>query len=128
MFDLNGLAVIADGKSATVYRNHAHEGIALEKLATIDHKSLHSDGAADRRSDSKNREDVQEAQFAKLLAQRIGALVAEHKATQVIIAADPAMLGHLRQAYPQALKPLIVKELHKDLTKLNGEDLAKAIA
>lgn len=73
--------------------------------------------------DERDRE-----QFARDLIERLTLGVNEHRFSQLLLVAPPAMLGALRNLLDQGLRERVIAELDKDLTKLPAHELPEHLA
>jgi protein required for attachment to host cells len=64
------------------------------------------------------------ADFAAELMARMEKEHDERKYDRLIVCAPPAMLGTLREAVPERLRPHIMAEVDKDLTKVPTDEIA----
>lgn len=127
MLKKNALVVVADGHSATLYRNTAEGAIALYADQTLTPKGLADQGAGNSRVETSPK-DEDEATFARQVAEAVNALVLANKADEVVVVADPSTLGAMRPHYHKELQARLVKELAKTLVKASPDEIARAIA
>lgn len=107
----DALVVIADGGSARVFRNRGNErDLMLHQFDMLELMNSNDDGPAGVMPDGASGYRIDEATFAKQLAQRLneGALKQQYK--DVVLVADEKTLGVIR--------PLLHKET---LDRLRGE-------
>lgn len=76
--------------------------------------------AVDDRRDAHH--DEIERKFARLVVERMAALIRERDARYAILAAGPTMLGHLRE-HRELLPRVEIGELPKHLTELSAHEL-----
>lgn len=126
MLKKNTLVVVADGHSATLFRNTDAQGVALAEVQKLSPKDLADVGSGQAPEETSPR-DEDEATFAVQLAKRLNAIVLKHKAEDVVIVADPSTLGSMRKAYHKELQGRIVKEISKNLTGSSLADIEKAV-
>ena len=86
-------------------------------------------GGAHGYDDHRDRH-IQESErrFAKQIAAAAADAVARQKAGCLVLAADPRMMGHLRDAMSDIAAGIRVKEVAKDLTKLSAYELHEHLA
>ncbi len=133
--------VIADGEKYLLLRNKGDEEFL--HLEVVGHdtspnapaRELSTDRAG-RQHDAKRELDgniaawgtsameetdwhrVEEARFARHVAETLGEMAASGRFDKIVVIADPRSLGEFRTAYDDRLKARIVAEIDKDLTNL----------
>ncbi|MFN3526107.1 MAG: host attachment protein [Paracoccus sp. (in: a-proteobacteria)] len=127
MLPQNALIVVADGHSATLYRNEARHGIELTDPRRVTPESL-SDPATTPELDEISPRDEEEAAFAVQLTRHLNALVLKNKVDDVVIVADPSTLGVMRKHYHKELQFRLRKELPKTLTNVDIRAIQEALA
>lgn len=115
MLPQNALVVVADGHSATLFRNDARHGIELTDPRRVTPDSL-ADPATTPEFDEISPRDEEEAAFAVHLTQHLNALVLKNKVEDIAIIADPSTLGVMRKHYHKELQFRLRKELAKTMT------------
>lgn len=86
-------------------------------------------GGAHGYDDHRDRHaEENERRFAKQIVAATAEALAQQKAGCLVVAADPRMMGHLRDAMGSSAPGLKVKEVAKDLTKLSTHDLHEHLA
>lgn len=115
MLPHNTVVVVADGHSASIFRNVARHGIELVQMETVTPASL-SDPATTPVLDEISPRDEEEAGFAARLTRHLNMMVLKHKMEDVAIIADPSSLGVMRKHYHKELQLRLRKELAKTLT------------
>ncbi|MBC9245343.1 host attachment protein [Paracoccus sp. 11-3] len=120
MLPHNTLVVVADGHSATLYRNVAKHGVELSEVEKLSPGDLDKQSAGAVMDEGSPRAE-EEAGFAAQLAQYLNALALKHKYDDLAVAADPSTLGVMRKHYHKELQFRLRKELSKTLT---NSDLA----
>lgn len=137
--------LVANGAYARIIRQLEagdKNGTLLEDLVLeVDHKQLReimSDrpgrsfaSQGRRRSAMEYASDPvheQEARFAHTLIEELERHYANHGFDQLVIIAEPRMLGALRQKLSGVLRPTVVKEIARDLTKLPKPELMEAVS
>ncbi|MCF3972934.1 baeRF12 domain-containing protein [Paracoccus salsus] len=116
MLSRNALVVVADGHSATLFRNRARHGLELEQTRHLTQQDF-----TDGELVAESTRDIDEAAFATGLAEYLNNLVLRQKADELAIVADPATLGQMRKKYHKQLEQRLAKEVAKTL---NGADVA----
>lgn len=126
MLSHNALVVVADGHSATLYRNMSKSGIELKEAEQVTPKSLADQSPSNAPEESSPKQE-DEATFAAQVAERLNRLVLGHKAEEVAVIADPTTLGVMRKHYHKELQSRLVKEVAKTLTNADTDAIAKAL-
>jgi len=107
--ELTGKELFTDAHSGT---NHASSGASYEY---DDHRERH-------------RREI-ERRFAKRVAQATADFARNHGAQKLVLAAEPQMLGMLRQVLPSALpKEVTLVELARDLSWHTPERIRSALS
>lgn len=114
MLPHNALVVVADGHSATIFRNTARQGLELTEVEKVTPHSL-ADGPKAHLDEISPR-DEEEAGFAAQLSRHLNAMVLKHKFDDIAIIADPSTLGVMRKHYHKELQLRLRKEVAKTLT------------
>jgi protein required for attachment to host cells len=133
--------VVAD---RTCARFLAESGSRLDVIAEIEHpegKLRNIDRDADRpgrthdatgtRHAYERAESAQEritAQFARRLAKRIGALRTEHRYDELVLVAEPGLLGILRDALDAPTAKTVRRTIGKDLVHVPIHELPGRLA
>lgn len=137
--------LIADGARARIIRQAdvkaGADGQTEDLVFAIDHKPLReimsdrpgrsfaSEGARRSAMDYRSEpEREQEVRFAHTLLEELERRLLDGDFEQLVIVAEPRMLGALRQKLSPALRRTIVAEVAKDLTKVPRQELGAAIA
>lgn len=120
------LVVVADGHSATLFRNTARHGIELSETERVTPESLNQPKAGDVNPDIVPAADP--AVFAARLVDHLNDLVLKHKADDIVIIADPSTLGMLRKRYHKELQFRLRREVAKNLTNSDLRDIEDALS
>ncbi|MFC3169756.1 MULTISPECIES: host attachment family protein [Paracoccus] len=127
MLNHNAMVVVADGHSATLFRNSAKHGIDLTEAERLTPESLDQqktdDGAP---AIVPGGEDA--ATFASQLADHLNAMALKHKFDDIVVIADPSTLGILRKRYHKELQFRLRKEIAKNLTNSDLSAIEDALA
>lgn len=126
MLSQNALVVVADGHSATLFRNTAKRGVALEQVSRLSHGDL--TGGPVAQPDEVGIKDSDEQAFAARLARHLNDLVLKNKADEVVVVADPSTLGVMRKHYHKELSARITREVPKTLTNADLTSIEQAVA
>lgn len=125
MLPHNALVVVADGHSATLFRNTAKSGLELSETTKVTQESLSGDGA---QMDEGSPRDDEEATFAAQLSRHLNAMVLKNKFEDIAIIADPSTLGVMRKHYHKELQLRLRKEVAKTLTNSNIQTIQNSLS
>ncbi len=67
--------------------------------------------------------EAAKADFIRTIAAELGALLKQGQFDQLMLVAPPGVIGELKGALSDVTAKTVVKELHKDLTKIPDHDL-----
>ena len=125
MIPHNTLVVVADGRAARLFRNLGDEsGLKLRQTAEMDESDAMDAGP----SGSQPRDnDVGEAAFAKVLADRINRAALCNGFDHIVLAADPTTLGEIRPQLHKEVAGRMIAEVAKDWTNTPLEQIEKAL-
>jgi protein required for attachment to host cells len=129
----DALVFVGDGRKALFLRNEGDEvypNLKTEQVMTDENPRTRDQGAdrpgrTFKSADTNRRASVQETdwheleeqQFAKNVAAALDDFVRSHDVKALVVAAPPATLAELRQAFKPDIKERILAEVDKDLTK-----------
>jgi len=72
--------------------------------------------------------DLELLETAKIVASHLDKkVVQDHKYKELIVIADPKLLGHLKQKFSKNLKKVITKEIPKDFAHHEAEDIERCV-
>lgn len=125
MLPHNALVVVADGHSATLFRNTAKSGLELSETTKVTQESLSGDGA---QIDEGSPRDDEEATFAAQLSRHLNAMVLKDKFEDIAIIADPSTLGVMRKHYHKELQLRLRKEVAKTLTNSDIQTIQNSLS
>lgn len=119
MIPHNTLVVVADGRSARLFRNQGDEsGLKLQQTTEMDAET----------SGSQPRDNqVGEAVFARALTERINGAALRNSFEHLVLAADPATLGEMRRHLHKEAAARLLAEVAKDWTNTPLEQIEKAL-
>lgn len=120
------LVVVADGHSATLFRNTAKHGIELTETERITLESLNQPRAGNAIPDAEPADDP--ATFPARLVDHLNDMVLKHKADDIVIIADPSTLGALRKRYHKELQFRLRREVAKNLTNSDRHHIEDALS
>ncbi len=119
------MVVVADGRHARVFRNYGDtRALKLQQDQALDAEIAQGNGPSG--SQPKDN-DVGEAAFAKVLAERINQAALRHRFDHVVLVADPATLGEMRPQLHQETRQRMLAEIAKDWTNVPLEQVEKAL-
>lgn len=107
----DALVVIADGAGARIFRNQGNaRDLMLHQFEMLELMNMNDDGPAGVMPDGASGYRIDEATFAKQLAERLNDGALKQQYEDVVLVADEKTLG--------AMRPLLHKET---LARLRGE-------
>lgn len=127
MLSHNALVVVADGHSATIYRNSARHGIDLTEAERITSESLNQPKPGDGSPNIVPGSDEPET-FATQLADHLNAMALKHRFDEIAVIADPSTLGIMRKRYHKELQFRLRKEVAKNLSNSDLRAIQEALA
>ena len=125
MIPHNTLVVVADGRAARLFRNHGDESaLKLHQTETMDTSDALDAGP----SGSQPRDnDVGEAAFVKVLAERINRSALRNGFEHLVLVADPTTLGEIRPQLHKEVAQRMLAEVSKDWTNTPLDQIEKAL-
>lgn len=126
MLPHNALVVVADGHSATLFRNSAQHGIELTESERLTSESLNQPRPGDGSPDIVPSDDA--ATFVAQLADHLNAMALKHTFDDIAVIADPSTLGILRKRYHKELQFRLCKEVTKNLSNSDLRAIEDALA
>ena len=117
--------VVATGEEAKTFRI---------RNGSLDHQGdwspgdLADEGPAGKTPPEMSPGELNEATFAKMIAERLYKIAHAGKFDALILAADPGTLGQIRPSLHQEVSSKIVLELAKTLTNSSVDDIERSIA
>ena len=125
MIPHNTLVVVADGRAARLFRNHGDESaLKLHQTETMDTSDALDAGPSG--SQPRNN-DVGEAAFVKVLAERINRSALRNGFEHIVIVADPSTLGEIRPQLHKEVGARMIAEVAKDWTNTPLEQIEAAL-
>ncbi len=120
--------VVADGTHARFLHNVAEGAdVSLAQDYVIEPFELEDDGPAGIQPPETDASYIDEATFAKQLANRLNAAALKHEYEHLVLVADPQTLGQMRPLLHKETRKRMVGELGKTLTGAPLEDLERAL-
>ena len=124
----HALIVVADGVHAKFFRNSSHDGNpVLSSDGELKPHHLVGEGPAGKAPPEMSRQEIEEATFAKQLANDLYRRVHAGDFTALVLIADPQTLGQMRPLLHKEVQARIVLEIAKSLTKATTADIQKAL-
>lgn len=121
--------VVADGGKARMLRN-VGEGmkLTLKQEHLLDTQNMEAEGGPSGRQPPETAGSyIDEATFAKELANRLNAAALKDEFAHLVLVADPQTLGQMRPQLHQETTKRLVGELAKTLTNSPLADIEKAL-
>lgn len=136
--------LIADGTRARVFEHH--RSLRSFELVFEDDRPELRDSAGMRDSDRPGRihesvgqvrhamqphttpDERNREEFSRDLIERMRLGANEHRFSQLLLVAPPAMLGALRSHLDEGLRERVIAELDKDLTRIPAHELPEHLA
>jgi protein required for attachment to host cells len=128
------LVVVADGGSARVFTNvgsdHAlvlrqHEELQIQALTE---QGVSGQGPSGAMPNDMSQSQLNEATFAKQLAEQLNEDALNNRYAHLVLVADPQTLGRIRPLLHKQTQQRLLKDLAKDLTNSPLEDIQRALA
>ena len=125
MIPHNTLVVVADGRAARLFRNQGDESaLKLHQTELLDTSDALDSGP----SGSQPRDnDVGEAAFVKVLADRINRSALRNGFDHIVLVADPSTLGEIRKQLHKEVDARMIADVAKDWTNTPLEQIEKAL-
>lgn len=122
------LVVVADGTGARMFRNSGHgTKVSLTVDGELKPSNLLNDGPAGKRPTESSAQEIDEAIFAKQLANELYRRAHSGNFAALVLIADPQTLGQIRPSLHQEVKDRLVVELDKTLTHAALDEIEKAL-
>ena len=129
MADLNypdrTFVVVATGEEAKTFR--IANG-SLDHQADWSPAGLADDGPAGKTPPEMSARELNEATFAKQIAERLYKMAHAGEFEKLILIADPDTLGQIRPSLHQSVSDRIILDMAKTLTNSTMNDIDRAIA
>lgn len=128
------LIVVADGGSARVFTNVGERGkLQLKqhgelRVEDFNAQGLSGQGPSGAVPKDMSTSQLNEATFAKQLAQQLNDDVLKQRYKHLILIADPKTLGHIRPQLHKEVQERLLKEIAKDFTNSTLDDIQRALA
>lgn len=123
------LIIVADGGGARLLRNvggvFEYELVQMDSLAP---QNLDDDGPAGAMPAEVRGEEIDEATFAKQLANHLNALALKNGFEHAVLIADPQTLGQIRPSLHKQVGDRLLVEIPKNLTNAPIPDIVRALS
>jgi protein required for attachment to host cells len=128
------LVVVADGGSARVFTNvgngrtlqlKQHEELQIQDISAQGVSGQGPSGAVPK---DMSISQLNEATFAKQLAQQLNDDALNNRYSHLILIADPKTLGHIRPQLHKEVESRLLRDIAKDLTNAPLEDIQRALS
>ena len=113
------------------FRVHLSVDAAALSLVQIDLRELmnmNDDGPSGVQPAGDTGQQIDEATFAKQLAQQLNEGALKQRYAHVVLVADPRTLGEIRPQLHKETQARLVRELDRDLTNVPLPDIERALA
>lgn len=124
----NAFVVVADGVGARFFRNSGQPlKVALKADGAFKPEHLAGGGPAGKRPPEMTHQEIDEATFAKQLANELNRRALSHEFDALVLIADPQTLGQIRPLLHKEVNSRLTAEYAKNLTKATLEEIQKAL-
>lgn len=122
------LILVADGGKARLLRNVGSDNaLTLRQEQLIEPENLDDDGPSGSQPQGADGFFLDEATFAKQLANRLNAAALKNEFAHLILIADPQTLGQIRPQLHVETRDRMVGELAKTFTNTPLEEIEAAL-
>ena len=123
------LVVVADGEGARVFRNIGNDqALTLQQQDLLELMNMNDDGPAGLMPAESTGRQLDEATFAKQLANRLNDGALKDRYAHLVLIADPQTLGQMRPLLHKETEQRLVAEIAKTLTNSPLEDIERALS
>lgn len=123
------LVIVADGGGARVLRNvGAAFSPELVQDEVLTPQNLNDDGPAGPIPTETRGEEIDEATFAKQVANWLNARALRQGFDNLVLMADPQTLGQIRRSLHAEVTGRLIAEIDKNLTNAPLEDVTRALS
>lgn len=124
----NALVVVADGGGARVFRNEGEDGeLSLHQFDVLEVMNVNDDGPAGSMPGESTGAQIDEATFAKQLAQGLNGAALKHQFEHLVLVADPITLGRMRPLLHKETLQRLVAEVNKTLTNAPLDQIERSL-
>lgn len=125
----DALVVVADGRGARVFRNKGTaQALALHQEDLMELMNSNDEGPAGAVPPETGGKELNEATFAKQLAQCLNDGALNHRYQHLVLVADPQTLGQIRPLLHDEVRARLLGEVAKTLTNSPVEDIQRALS
>lgn len=122
------LVVVADGTGARVFRNRGDErSPSLQQVELLEPMILDDDGPSGSMPGESSASQIDEATFAKQLAQALNQAALKQQFEHLVLMADPATLGRIRPQLHKEVQQRLLTEIAKTMTNSPLGDIERAL-
>lgn len=122
----DALVVVADGNGARLFRNVGDaNSVKLRQDKTID--PIEMNGPSGSAPKDMSIKQMDEATFAKQLADWLNDKALKNAYSHLVLIADPSTLGHIRPQLHKETEQRMVAEVGKTFTNAPIEDIERAL-
>ncbi len=121
--------VISSGAQAKFFRARAKgDGLSLEADGRLEPSNLDNDGPSGKQPPEQSKQEMNEATFAKQLANHLYELGYNKDEKNFVLVIDPDTLGELRPILHREVSKKVVLEIAKTLISHTTEEITKIIS
>lgn len=122
------VVVVADGEGARVFRNQGDgKTLSLHQYALLELMNANDDGPAGSMPGESSGKQIDEATFAKQLADALNNAALKQMYSHLVLVADPTTLGRVRPLLHKEVVQRLVAEVAKTLTNAPLEDIERSL-
>ncbi len=123
------LVVVADGEGARVFRNVGKgPALSLKQEELLEVQNVNDEGPSGVSPPEQTGQQIDEATFAKQLAQQLNQGALKNQYAHLVLIADPQTLGQIRPQLHKEVLQRLHGELDKTLTNAPVEDIERALS
>jgi len=128
------LVLVANGGSARVFTNIGTANAPLLQqrdelvLQDVSEQGVSGQGPAGAVPKDMSISQLNEATFAKQLAEQLNDDALNNRYNHLVLVADPTTLGRIRPLLHKEVQSRLLRDLAKDLTNAPLEDIQRAVA
>lgn len=122
------LVVVADGTGARLFQNRGDDVVlSLHQFDMLELMNMNDDGPAGSMPSESTGYQIDEATFAKQLAQALNDAALKQAYEHLVLVADPVTLGRMRPLLHKEVVQRLVAAVGKTLTNAPLEDIERAL-
>ena len=124
----DALVVVADGGGARLFRNGGDErALSLHQVELRELVDMDDDGPSGSMPQESTASQIDEATFAKQLAQALNDGALKQQYADLVLVADPTTLGRMRPLLHKEVQQRLLAEVPKTLTNAPLPDIEAAL-